>query len=45
MKTPSPKPRDPPPVELPGWRRWVLGAAIAMQAVWIVVLVALAIAS
>jgi len=43
MKSPSPpKPRDSQPVELPRWRRWLLGAAIAMEVAWIVVLAALA---
>jgi len=45
MKSPSPpKPRDSQPVALPHWHRWLLGAAIAMEAAWIVILAALAIA-
>jgi len=45
MKSPSPpEPRGLRPIELPRWRRRLLAAAIAMEAAWIVVLAALAIA-
>jgi len=45
MKTPAPyEPRDARPAELPAWRHRLLAAAIAMEAAWIVVLAALAIA-
>jgi hypothetical protein len=30
------------PVARPGWRRWLLGAAIVMEAAWIAVLAVLA---
>jgi hypothetical protein len=44
MKTPSPsKPNDPPPVKLPRWNYWALATTIALEAVWIVVLVVLAV--
>jgi hypothetical protein len=45
MKSPSPpKPRDSQPVELPRWRYRLLGAAIAMEAAWVAILAALAVA-
>jgi hypothetical protein len=45
MKTTSPpKSRDSVPVALPRWRRWLLAAAIVMEAGWIVMLAAMAIA-
>jgi hypothetical protein len=45
MKTPSsPKPNNPQLVALPRWRRQLLGMAIAMEAVWIVLLIVMALA-
>jgi hypothetical protein len=45
MKTASsPKPANAPPVALPRWRRRLLGAAIALEAAWIALLIVLAIA-
>jgi hypothetical protein len=43
MKSPSPKPHDSHPAEVAPWHRWCLGAAIAMEAAWVVVLAVLAI--
>ena len=42
MKSPSPpKLHDPQPAEVASWHRWCLGAAIAMEAAWVVVLAVL----
>jgi hypothetical protein len=42
--TTTPKPRESRPVELPRSRRWLLAAAMVMEAAWIVVLVVLTMA-
>lgn len=40
----SPNPREPRPAELSRWRRPLLAVAIVMEAVWIALLAAMAIA-
>ena len=42
--TAQPKPSNPQPVAPADWHRWLLGATIAMEAVWILLLVAMTLA-